>query len=293
MLHDNEMRALPTTTTSLCGAFTVLCPSTWYEIKAGVDCGQPLDEESITTYNLMRLATAVPTVVLKKHSRRREGRTGADWEIWSGRPGSWIGFRVQAKIINPGKLEYAALYHFKAHATKQLDKLIKGSKEGSHSTYPIYCFYNYWDLSIHKRTPPGCPYEENEPELAGWSVLSAFVLRDTLKARLTKKLQHYEPHMYPIGCLFCCRRPCQQSFHQPSNTPRVIAERILRWWGERADTDSPRVHSTLPPYVARMYSMVMNRHLEVRSTDARREHGAAIPGDLSRVVLIAEPGGEG
>src|SRR4051812_41648447 len=104
------MLAVPSAQLSLCAALRQLENNTWEELQAGYNCKQRLDEESVTSYHLMRLATAVPSIALEKHHRGREARTGADWEWWVGRPGRYVGFRVQAKILNPARIDYASLY---------------------------------------------------------------------------------------------------------------------------------------------------------------------------------------
>jgi hypothetical protein len=137
------VKAIPTGPLSLCDALDQLGEAAWEEIELGVETHQLLDEEAVTNYHLMRLAAAVPAVRVEKHSKRREWRTGADWEIWVGRPGGFVGFRVQAKILDHRTNRYERLYHRVADRTKQIDKLISSSQSSPRQTYPLYAFYNY------------------------------------------------------------------------------------------------------------------------------------------------------
>lgn len=146
------MLAVPGSRLPLCVALRQLETITWSELKAGYDCRQRLDEESLTSYHLMRLATAVPAMVLEKHHRGREARTGADWEWWIGAPGAYLGLRVQAKILNAASLEYGALYSSRRNALVQVDKLINAAVGAAKPLYPC-------TLS----TITGCPLESTPP----------------------------------------------------------------------------------------------------------------------------------
>jgi len=70
------MLAVPHGPLDICDALSQLGTGTWLELKAGLECRQPLDEESVTNYNLMRLASAVRSVIVEKHSKKREWKSG-------------------------------------------------------------------------------------------------------------------------------------------------------------------------------------------------------------------------
>lgn len=287
------MLAVPTTKLPLCAALDQLGRITWREIEAGVACRQLLDEESITNYNLMRLATAVPSVYVEKHTKRREWKTGADWEWWIGRPGSFLGFRFQAKIINTEKGEYSSLFHGKSHALKQVDKLILSSESSIPRTYPVFCFYNYFDISL---TPPKaipCNLMSSGHDLVGWTTISAYVLRALLIASPTKKFQHLASHMYPIRCLHCCTQVLTpESMASGSRMATIAQARVVSLW-HRGRFDSfpmPQIHERGPVYVERLF----------KGETAKQGWGGPfaflfpavrerrIPNGLSRVVIVRD-----
>src|SRR5688500_17694289 len=129
---------------SLCDALDELGAATWLEIEQGRRTRHPLEADAITSYHLMRLAAAVSSVRLEKHTKHRESKSGADWEIWVGRSGALLGLRVQAKMLKCDTRvpEYKALYSSKAKATVQIEKLIASAETAKPRMYPVVVFYN-------------------------------------------------------------------------------------------------------------------------------------------------------
>lgn len=283
------MLAVPNSPLTLCDALHQLCIATWHEMKAGDDCRQPLDEESITSYNLMRLASAVSTVIVEKHTRGREARSGADWEWWVGRPGGYIGFHIQAKRLDPVYATYKALYRTQATALDQVDKLIRASESGPSRTYPLYAFYNYWRSSLYHPRDPGCPQVFYDQALMGWTVMSAYVLRSRLRAKPTNWIKHLEPYMVPMRCLYCCRGECsgQSTDIRDGSFAEIVAERVQALWPV-SDEHKARIHSTAPAYVERMYKGETAEqgwgYFGRKFVPEQRK----IPRGLSRVVLLRD-----
>ena len=197
----------------------------------------------------MRLATAVPAIVLEKHHRARESRTGADWELWVGRPGSYLGFRVQAKILNAKLREYSSLYKSRKTSLLQVDKLINAASATSPATYPLYAFYNYWDAPISGNAMWPCPRPDSQPQSAGWTIASAHLVRTLLRAAPSKKLQDLSHLMFPVSCLFCCTCTRSPPAIDTVGLARDVARRVSAFWQE----DAPDVVEQAPVYVERMF----------------------------------------
>lgn len=288
------MLAVPSATLSLCDALDQLCAYTWKEISAGHSSRQPLDEESVTNYNLMRLVTAVPSVIAEKHSKPKESRSGADWEWWIGRPGSFVGFRFQAKIVNPQLGIYKHLYHKKSEALKQVDKLIDGSEKSSPQTYPLFCFYNFLNTSAHSVSSIPCRKISTNHDLAGWTVISAYALRSILSVTPTKSFDDFAPLMVPIRCLHCCPKFMQLPVNSGESRLAVIAKsRAESLWSARDDAvfKGPTILPHGPIYVERLYKGETERQGWDDGPFARLfgvPKGRSIPNGLSRVVLVRD-----
>ena len=96
----------------LCHAFQYLSKSTWSLLRRGRKQGVQINEETITNILMLRLQeTNSPHLRIKSYSKKQESRTGADWEWWLGTPVTWVGFRLQAKVINFTTDSYEHLYY--------------------------------------------------------------------------------------------------------------------------------------------------------------------------------------
>lgn len=282
------MLAVPTSKLSLCSALRQLETITWSELKAGYDCRQRLDEESLTSYHLMRLATAVPGIVLEKHHRGREARTGADWEWWVGAPGAYVGFRVQAKILNATSLEYGALYSSSKAALVQVNKLIDGAARAPRALYPVYVFYNYWRGGLYPPKWP-CPRPGLDPKSAGWTIASAHHIRAHLaRWRPSKKLYFLSECMYPLSCLFCC--DCQAALQKvPHSLAASVAQRVQERWVRDQDEDPGiAIHESGPAYVERMFKGEAAEDGWRFLPAALRAGERKLPRGISRVVLLRD-----
>ncbi len=249
------MKAIATTQMTLCAALDELGAATWLEMEQGTRTRQPLEEEAITSYHLMRLAAAVPSVRLEKHTKKRESKSGADWEIWAGRPGGLLGLRVQAKMLKcDSKLpEYTSLYSSKASATKQIEKLISSAESVVPQMYPTLVFYNSLRLRTDEFSEIRCPRLEDEPMLCGWTVASAYAVRALLLATPSKHLCDLVSLMLPLSCLFCCPSSCwlSNSSREAPLAERVAAQFRKAWPGDTVDASS--LIRAGPTYAERLY----------------------------------------
>jgi hypothetical protein len=287
------MLAVPTSQLPLCIALRQLETITWSELKAGYDCRQRLDEESLTSYHLMRLATAVPAIVLEKHYRGREARTGADWEWWVGSPGAYIGLRVQAKILNAASLEYASLYSSRKNALVQVDKLIDGATNAPQPLFPVYAFYNYWWSSGLYPARWTCPRPTTDSTSAGWTLASAYDVRDHLASwRPSKKLYDLSRFMYPVSCLFCC--DCTKAANDGTGTlAQTVAQRVrTRWVHDRQREQNIMIHEVAPAYVERMFKGERADDGWQFLPPILRPRERKLPRGVSRVLLLRDLGAE-
>lgn len=179
--------------------------NTWKTIAESRRANFQLKEETFTDINMLELklrhSGQVKTTVFSKPA---EGKNGADWEWWFNfNNNQWIGFRVQAKILNIGSEEFEHL-HYQTPATGiyQCDKLIQNALTKRHPKIPLYCFYLQTDNPA-RLANWSCGSFASTKELWGCSLLSAFEVK-RLRASNHKHLCHVENLMKPWHCLVCC-----------------------------------------------------------------------------------------
>ncbi len=191
---------------TLCDTFRSRAFLTWDMLARGrsVDC--QIGEETLTDINILELKIRHSSEIYScTFSKTEEGSNGADWEWWfTGSSGKWIGFRVQAKVIDIQKNSFNHL-HYKQYKSQlyQSDILIKDALQKASPLIPLYCLYSNWN------NLPQFPlkYANSYPidESYGCSILSAFAVRYLRSKK--KKLTHFQTllrYMNPWHCLVCC-----------------------------------------------------------------------------------------
>lgn len=191
---------------SICDTFKSLALKTWEDIRRSRSVNFQLKEETFTDNNTLELKLRHSGQVMTKvFTKRQEGINGADWEWWfKGHSNTWIGFRVQAKILNIQTNEFEHL-HYKSLATGvyQSDKLIRNALSGSIPRIPIYCLFlqtneenvlNKWNCGTFNQLK----------KLYGCSLISAFTVKQ-LRVNKEKHLIDIESYLKPWHCLVCCR----------------------------------------------------------------------------------------
>jgi hypothetical protein len=187
----------------LCTRTLRLSEKTWRMIRRYARTGIPLRETTVTEINLLPLqANHSSEVWTAAFNQRREANTGADWEWWlTGPTGRWLGFRVQAKIIDVKSQTYPHLHGNSRSAPTQLDVLCADALR--HQAIPIYCLYSCWS------PPPAtlvwnCRSFAQHTHQLGCSILSASVVAALRAPRKRKAVADVAPFVFPWQCLFCC-----------------------------------------------------------------------------------------
>ncbi|ESZ60191.1 hypothetical protein NL532_25805 [Mesorhizobium sp. C120A] len=135
--------------TPICQSFQQKADWVWRQIADADRHGLAFSEETITETILLDLQREHPEEVrLRAFTKREEKNNGADWEWWIGRPGRWLGMRIQAKRLALPREEFKQLqsYGRKNGSPPQIDVLI--AEAAKHSLNPGYCLY------IHSRKWP-------------------------------------------------------------------------------------------------------------------------------------------
>lgn len=190
---------------TLCDTFKRLALDTWDEILKSRSVNFQLKEETLTDRNMLELkirhSGQIKTKVFKKWE---EGVNGSDWEWWfKGLTNNWIGFRIQAKIINIHSNEFEHLhYRNQKSGIYQSDKLIINALSGTIPRVPLYCLFlqtsdnallNNWN----------CRTIAQMKDFYGCSLTSAFTVRK-LRSNGKRHLTDLENHIEPWHCLVCC-----------------------------------------------------------------------------------------
>jgi len=179
----------------ICSTFRKQAFSTWNLLrKSRVNDFQP-GEETITDMNLLEIKMKHPQeVFIQKFTKRQEAKTGADWEWWfTGSSGKWLGFRIQAKVINIDTLSFPHLY-YKSSRIYQTDKLIQDAfKERPHKI-PLYCLYTNWNTQSMSY-PWHCYSFKKSAKSYGCSILPAFWVKYLLQEGKQPTLKSVIPYM--------------------------------------------------------------------------------------------------
>ncbi len=258
-----------------------------------------IGEETLTDINILELTSKHPlelyTNLVTKHA---EGKTGADWEWWfRGKTDQWLGFKVQAKILNLSSNTFPHL-HYKQHKSGsfQSNLLIKSALNSEPRMIPLYCLY----LNIPQEfeiEDPLTGYQFPISEIYGCSVISAFLvahLRNELKSNSLKDLI---PYLSPWHSLICKSGL--------SHCPDDLAERVLYLWKNRfmeyeSEWFSPPkpqkspLHYSIRKLFNNSYKTICtiakppNYVKNILSRDNKELTSHDLPVNVSRVVIISQ-----
>ncbi|MGG5902586.1 DUF6615 family protein [Sphingobacterium daejeonense] len=181
----------------LCNVFKMLSRATWNYIALSKIENFQLKEESLTDYNMLHLklygGSDIDVITFNK---RQEGKNGADWEWWFNDRKRWLGFRVQAKIININTDEFDHLHYMSPTKAPQSAILILQSETATIPVIPLYCLYMATG-SLDPSTLGPIP-----KELYGCAVMSAYRVL-SLRPTKTVSVRYLQPYMTPWHQLVC------------------------------------------------------------------------------------------
>src|SRR5690349_12453538 len=98
---------------TLCDTFKKQSSTTWNLLLKARRVKSQLLEETLTDVNLLEFKIKHPReIITKTFTKPKEAVTGADWEWWlTGPSGDWLGFRLQAKVIELQSSLYEHLHY--------------------------------------------------------------------------------------------------------------------------------------------------------------------------------------
>ncbi len=186
----------------LCHSFLQIADRVWREIDEADRAGLSYGEETITETILLELnRNHSVNVRIRAFSKQvEEPKNGSDWEWWIGRPGSWLGMRIQAKKVKlPNELFHRLqTYETKSMPDTQINTLIKVAAQDKLN--PAYCLY------VHSRKV--APLWRNGARCSAPSMSRnqyGCLIADALAAKSTgsNKLADLAHVSFPWHCLAC------------------------------------------------------------------------------------------
>ncbi|MFZ4664320.1 MAG: DUF6615 family protein [Caldilineaceae bacterium] len=202
--------------TQLCDTFYGRAHWTWDILSKARAINSQIGEETITDLHCLEFKLRHPNqVYTKTFSKREEGENGADWEWWFTDKRKWLGFRVQAKVVDFETDNFRNL-HYKNQGQYQVDRLLHRSLTGPYKKIPIYCLYMQW--SSNKKLPEQYSGQIFNRVDFGCSIMSAFSVRYMREIKLKSDLESLLHHLQPWVGLVC-------PFHDlKMNLPQQV------WW---------------------------------------------------------------
>lgn len=205
---------------TLCETFRYQAFWTWQQLCLAHENEVHIGEESFTDFNLLEIRSRhTDQVITKTFTKFQEAEVGADWEWWlTGKSRKWIGFRLQAKVINHKSARFEHLNYSNEPVRKQddyfdyledsprsqADKLCRHALKNR--CIPLYCLYTY--------SPEALPNSRHAPEAYGCSLVDAHFVRQHQKDPEFRRLRNLFHQMLPWHCLVCHSRDDQDLPHR-------------------------------------------------------------------------------
>lgn len=231
---------------TFCQTLRHISHETWSFLgKARSVSHQPL-EETVTDNNIVEIKLLHPAeVVTTTFTKRKEAKTGADWEWWftNASKTAWFGVRIQAKILKFQSGRFESLYY-----KSQTDVLIADAAK--HFCYPLYCFYSHWPLG-GPISPKQCGNFPSTPKNYGCSLADAYAIKHLKTAKRPDSLAEVMAIAYPWSCLVCCSAGTPINFPDPDlpSRARSFIGKVLTQNSSAQNQDLPEILDTPPNHV--------------------------------------------
>ncbi len=236
----------------LCNIFKKQASYIWKLIEKSRKVNFQLKETSLTDFNMLMLKlNGNGSVITYPFNQREEANNGADWEWWFVNQNSWLGFRVQAKVIDTNSDSFIHLHYAKrSKKTKkvlkiQCNSLIKNAAISS--TIPIYCFY------IH--TDKGTIASKPNPDFYGCSLLGAFEVQKLYKKK-QRKLADIETKVVGWHSLVCFG-----SKSKTVNTIEIFAKKHLIQ--NESEKEKDYITNKPPEYVKEIFENGVSNKIQL------------------------------
>lgn len=266
---------------TLCDTFKRLSINTWDKIQESRQVGFQMKEETFTDINMLTLkARSGGQIQTRVFTKKIESINGADWEWWlKSKANSWIGLRLQAKIINilTDKFEHL---HYQTLSTKeyQCDKLIKNALSNPNPRIPLYCLYLQTNDSTCL-TKWNCGTLLPLKDLFGCSLVSAFTIKK-LRGSTKSSLKDIESYLKPWHCLVCCTNYGKRDFVENIQAYAMNNFEFNNDLVSNLNVSIPEefVTNKPPPYVLEILKNPTNENIEPPD------------GDINGVIIYKEDG---
>ena len=236
---------------TLCDTFRRQATWTWDSLRQARTASCQLGEESLTDFNLLRIRTRHPhEVFTQTFTKPQEAKAGADWEWWfTGPSRKWLGFRVQAKVIDLRTDTFNHL-HYKTKTKPgayQSDVLVNSASAAHPPRIPVYCLYvnvNNW-RALHRAGACGS-YPTTARSFGCMLVDARRIQKLRIATPLATRVHAIMPFATPWHCLVCCN----------GYAAGDLPARARAFWMHRqskADTardEIPELTDTPPDYVS-------------------------------------------
>lgn len=233
----------------------------WNKIRKGKKYNIKIQEETITENTLLYLAENLgEEMKITTFNKPKEGKNGADWDWYIKKNNKWIGFRVQAKILNYENNRYDSLFKSpnEAGGKDQITKLITSSF--AESLIPIYSFYNYLEdtrpYKVRRKIRAGM--FPTDIELIGWTYAKAW---DILNLKEAGENNFKDPSLLKVNDimsnLFCSTSDLEAYIEALNKAINIITTKLKLNDIGIEDEDMPeyklRNLEELPEHVKNLY----------------------------------------
>ena len=231
---------------TLCDTFRRQAIWTWDSLRQARTASCQLGEESLTDFNLLRIRTRHPhEVFTQTFTKPQEAKTGADWEWFTGPSRRWIGFRIQAKVIDLRTDRFEHLHYKRKSGAFQSDDLVISARASQPHRIPVYCLYTNVGNWRALRRAGGCPSYPMTARSFGCILVGAHQVQKLRSTPAAIRVNDIIPFAIPWHCLVCCNG------YATGDLPARARAFWLHRQGEpaTAEDEIPELTDTPPSYV--------------------------------------------